>query len=423
LSHADKNANRTGLFFTAYNILNKFEQQNIFDISIYISPQDGWEQSRIDSLKKEPWISKFNCIEFRNEQIPRTRIKLYKQNFETIKSFRLKMVYILKIVLDCLRIVKYRFWTNNKKTIQTKLKFIDVYFSPIFAIPDEIKRHKRIKKFILLHDTILLDFAEYYPGHDSPLSWFSRILDSLDKDTYCMCNSMSTKNDFLRHASDKLDESKMFVVYIGTSQNFKPMHDSNKLFNVLQKYKISHKQNDEYIFSFCTLEPRKNLVFTVKCFIKFIKKHGIQNLYFYLGGPSGDLVIKSFNEKIENFNVFSNKIVRLGYVDDEDGNTFYSNALFFTYISQYEGFGMPPLEAMQAGVPVITSNNSSLPEVVGDAAIMIDYNSEEQCIKAFEDLYFNEDLRKQYIQKGIKRAKMFSWEKTAAKIVEVMKSQ
>jgi glycosyltransferase involved in cell wall biosynthesis len=74
---------------------------------------------------------------------------------------------------------------------------------------------------------------------------------------------------------------------------------------------------------------------------------------------------------------------------------------------------MPPLEAMQAGVPVITSNNSSLPEVVGDAAITIDYDNEDQCIKAFEDLYFNETLRNSYIQKGLERAKLFSWEKTA----------
>jgi len=75
---------------------------------------------------------------------------------------------------------------------------------------------------------------------------------------------------------------------------------------------------------------------------------------------------------------------------------------------------------MQTGTPVITSNNSSLPEVVGDAAIMIDYDSEEQCIKAFEDLYFNEDLRKHYMEKGLERAKLFSWEKTIDKITKVI---
>jgi glycosyltransferase involved in cell wall biosynthesis len=164
------------------------------------------------------------------------------------------------------------------------------------------------------------------------------------------------------------------------------------------------------------LEPRKNLIFTINCFIKFIKKHSIDNLYFYLGGGQWNKFINLLEEKIDRLDEYRDKIIRLGYVDDEDVNILYSNSLFFTYISQYEGFGMPPLEAMQAGTPVITSNNSSLPEVVGDAAIMIDYNSEEQCIKAFEDLYFNEDLRKYYIEKGLERAKLFSWEKTVNKM-------
>jgi glycosyltransferase involved in cell wall biosynthesis len=123
---------------------------------------------------------------------------------------------------------------------------------------------------------------------------------------------------------------------------------------------------------------------------------------------------------LNDINGGEGKIIRLGYIDDEDVNTLYSHSIFFTYLSKYEGFGMPPLEAMQAGTPVITSNNSSMPEVVGDAAIMIDCDSEEQCIKAFEDLYFNEGLRQRYIQKGIERGKIFTWEKTADKMMDIM---
>ncbi|GHT04647.1 hypothetical protein FACS1894139_07130 [Planctomycetales bacterium] len=102
-------------------------------------------------------------------------------------------------------------------------------------------------------------------------------------------------------------------------------------------------------------------------------------------------------------------------------NALYSNSLFFVYLSQYEGFGMPPLEAMAAGTPVITSNNSSLPEVVGDAGIMIDYDSEEQCLQAFADLYFHADLREKYIAKGLERAKLFSWEKTVTQMADVIR--
>jgi glycosyltransferase involved in cell wall biosynthesis len=290
----------------------------------------------------------------------------------------------------------------------------------MYGIPDEIVKHKNIKKFIVLHDTMPLHFPEYYPDYNIPASWFNRMIDNLDKETYCICVSQSTKNDFLYYVSDKLDESKMFVVYNAASHDFKPKYNVKLLIDVLTKYKVAYKNNYEYVFSFCSFEPRKNLIFTLQCFIKFIIKHDIRNLYFILGGPAWEW----FNRVLEEKGVIKNyfdRIIRLGYVDDEDVNILYSHSLFFTYISEYEGFGIPPLEAMQSGTPVITSNNSSLPEVVGDAAIMIDYNSEEQCIKAFEDLYFNKKLREQYIQKGIERGSLFSWNKTSEKIIQIMK--
>ena len=98
----------------------------------------------------------------------------------------------------------------------------------------------------------------------------------------------------------------------------------------------------------------------------------------------------------------------------------YSGAEWFTYTSMYEGFGLPPLEAMSCGCPVITSNNSSLPEVVGDAGIMIDYDSDEQHIQAYERYYFDKNLRNEYAQKGIERAKQFSWQKCTNKILDVI---
>jgi glycosyltransferase involved in cell wall biosynthesis len=246
---------------------------------------------------------------------------------------------------------------------------------------------------------------------------------SLDTETWCFCVSSSGKRDFLKSIGDfgrSLDENKMIVTPNATANVFSLRYDKIMLNSIFKKYGIDHKNSDNYIFSLCSIDPRKNLLFTVTCFIKFIQKHTISNLYFYLGGAHFTDFIAQFEEKLELFTEYRDKIVRLGYVDDEDVNILYSNSLFFTYLSQYEGFGMPPLEAMQAGTPVITSNNSSLPEVVGDAAISIDYDSEEQCIKAFEDLYFNESLRKEYIAKGFERAKLFSWEKTVGKMTDVI---
>ncbi|GHV73372.1 hypothetical protein AGMMS49940_06740 [Spirochaetia bacterium] len=245
-------------------------------------------------------------------------------------------------------------------------------------------------------------------------------MDSLDKKTYYFCNSECTKQDFLKYAANQIDNEKISVIHHASSQNFTHITDAMEFDSILKKYGISPAKNRQYIFSFCTAEPRKNLVFTVECFIKFIKKHNITNLYFYFGGGHWNDFLKKIEKKINTFGNYKDKIIRLGYIDDIDVNAFYSNSLFFTYISQYEGFGVPPLEAMMAGTPVITSNNSSLPEVVGDAAITIEYNNEEQCIKAFEGLYFNKDLRTQYIAKGLERAKLFSWEKTVQCMTETI---
>jgi glycosyltransferase involved in cell wall biosynthesis len=242
--------------------------------------------------------------------------------------------------------------------------------------------------------------------------WASSLYKSLNKSTYYFCISESTKIDFYRLFPNEIDKNKMFVTYIATAQFFLPNYDKNILNNILKNYNINIKPDDLYIYSLCSIDPRKNLLFTVKCFIKFLKKNNVDNFYFFLGGAYLPVYLEEFEKNMSELSDYQNKIIRLGYIDDIDLNILYSNSLFFTYLSQYEGFGMPPLEAMQAGTPVICSNNSSLPEVVGDAAITINYNDEEACIKAMEDLYFNENLRKEYVRKGLERAKLFSWEKT-----------
>ena len=121
-----------------------------------------------------------------------------------------------------------------------------------------------------------------------------------------------------------------------------------------------------------------------------------------------------------NPELYDQYIIYAGYVNDEDLPTLYSNAEWFVFTSQYEGFGLPPLEAMQCGCPVITSNNSSLPEVVGDAGLMIDWDSDEQHVEAYEKYYFDKALREEKRRKGLERAETFSWKKTSDEIVCVM---
>ena len=115
---------------------------------------------------------------------------------------------------------------------------------------------------------------------------------------------------------------------------------------------------------------------------------------------------------------YKDKFILTGYINDEDLPAIYKGAEWFVYTSQYEGFGVPPLEAMSCGCPVIVSNNTSLPEVVGDAGILVDWDSDEQHIKAYEAYYFNEDLRQANSLKSVEQSKKFSWDKCTDEIIK-----
>ena len=395
--------NRAGIFWCAYNILRQFSKNPLYKIILLVPPKIFFrKRSDINNF-----LSSFPSIKVTaiDQSILYKKIKVHKNHIIKTRNIILIMTRIIKIFYNLIMIVLSKI---DKKIIYD----IDVYFSPVYAIPDKVKRKSDIVLFLLLHDCIINLENIPIDTQANQNDWYIKMIQDLNKETYYFCNSECTKNDFLRLFADQLDESKMFVTPIATSQAFYPNYDKPVLKKTLAKYNIIQKNNDCYIFSFCSIYPRKNLAFTIKCFIKFIKKHTINNMYFYLGGAYIPEYIEEFEKEIDEFADYKDKIIRLGYVDDDDVNILYSNSMFFTYLSQYEGFGIPPLEAMQAGTPVICSNNSSLPEVVGDAAITITYNDENACIKAFEDLYFSEELRKFYINKGIEHAKLFSWEKT-----------
>jgi len=337
----------------------------------------------------------------------------HKKEIKKTRNVVIKIFRSLQILKNYLQLWEYQLISQDKK-----LKEINIFLSPARLISMAIKKYSNIKRFMILHDTIPL--INSVPSPEGAKNWFIPLIQSLDTETYCFCVSEHTKNDFIKFAGSHIDKNKMFVTPIASSQQFYPNYNKAALSAVLKKYGIQYKTGDNYIFSFCSIDPRKNLLFTIECFVRFIEKNSIQNLCFYLGGDYFASFKKEFEEKLTAYPDYQNKIVYMGYVDDTDVNILYSNSLFFVYLSQYEGFGMPPLEAMQAGTPVITSNNSSLPEVVGDAAIQIIWNDEAACIKAFEALYFNKSLREEYIAKGLERAKLFSWKKTVDIMAEKM---
>ena len=294
--------------------------------------------------------------------------------------------------------------------------YIDIYYSPAHAIPNFIiDDYKHIKKYITQHDIIPVIFPEYYPDYDEK-SWLHIVLQQSVRDNnYIFTVSENTKTDLIKY-NPEFNSKNITVSYLGKDDRFKPKNIENCK-NIINKYNIP--QNKKYIFSLCTIEPRKNLIRIIRSFFKFLEKNSINDMTFVLGGPNSEDFIEKFNTEISEY---KDKIIKIGYVADEDLPYLYSGAEWFVYTSQYEGFGLPPLEAMACGCPVIVSNNSSLPEVVGDAGIMIDYDSDKQHIEAYERYYFNEEYRKEMAQRGLERSKLFSWDKCVNEMLRVMES-
>lgn len=272
-------------------------------------------------------------------------------------------------------------------------------------IPRQIQKQSNIKKYLILYDTIPLLYPLYFAK-----GWFEDMVKSLNATDRYFAISQSAKADFIKFSKAK--DKNIKVVPLACADTFYEQKEKTK--EVLKKYNIP--LNKKYVFSLCTLEPRKNLIRAVKTFVTFVQKNNIKDMIFVLGGGHWDMFLPKLEKEIGKLP--ENLIYKVGYVDDEDLAPLYSGAQWMVYTSEYEGFGLPPLEAMACGCPVITSNNSSLPEVVGNAGQMIDFDSDSQHIEAYEKYYFNNDFRNEMAHKGLMRAKQFSWQKTANLIAD-----
>lgn len=286
------------------------------------------------------------------------------------------------------------------------IKNADIFHSPAAPIPTQILREKKIRKFITIHDLIPIVCPEYC--FNASAEGMNSILESIKPDTFVICVSEATRQDFLTYMPF-FDPARASVIHLAAGNHFYCCTDELRMQQIRHKYKIPTESR--YLLGLSTLQPRKNFERLIKSFIKLVKQEHIKDLYLVLAGANGwnyDRIYKV----VEFAGEFADKIILTGYVPDEDLAPLYSGALTFFYPSLYEGFGLPPLEAMQCGTPVITSNNSSLPEVVGDAAIMIDPKDEDALCQAMLDVYSNESLREMLSEASIERAKLFGWGET-----------
>lgn len=298
------------------------------------------------------------------------------------------------------------------------LKKINAFFSPQHKIPDFIEERPDICKFLFIHDVMPL----VIPGLEKDLekgSWIGEVIRSINSTDYYFTNSECSKRDIINYVKEASSDH-IKVIPLGVADNFHPCKDEAKILSIKKKYNIP--RNKKYLFSLCALDNRKNLLMQVSAFFELIKVNKIHDLVYVLGGSGADDFLEKLKSTLtaKDFQKFKDKILKIGYVADKDLASLYSGAEWFTFTSKYEGFGLPVLEAMACGCPVITSNNSSLPEVIGDAGIMIDCSSKQKHIDAYKKYYFSETLRKKNSQKGLERARLFTWEKAVSSILDIV---
>jgi glycosyltransferase involved in cell wall biosynthesis len=205
---------------------------------------------------------------------------------------------------------------------------------------------------------------------------------------------------------------KVTTVHLAAPPHFAPVADQGVLNNVRRKYDLQ----GEFILGVGSIQPRKNLVRLVEAYSSLIDK-GIDIPPLVLVGKKAWLFEDSVRAAAAHG--VADRVHFTGFVPEEDLPALYTLATCFVYPSFFEGFGIPPLEAMQCGTPVITGDRTSLPEVVGDAGIMVDPYDISAIAGAIERLVKDKSLRDELRQKGFDRAKMFSWQRAARKILDV----
>jgi glycosyltransferase involved in cell wall biosynthesis len=209
-----------------------------------------------------------------------------------------------------------------------------------------------------------------------------------------------------------IPEEKIKVIYIGVDEEYKIINDQSKLNFVKAKYSISKK----FILHVGSMNPRKNIPRLIEAYgklpMQLLKEYRLV-LVGEKGWRSNEILAK-----IEQLGL-KNSVIFTGLVEDDDLPLLMNEASLLAFPSLYEGFGIPPLEAMACGVPVVASNASSIPEVVGDAALLFDpYNVEEMTALICEVLT-DEELRDDLVKRGFEHMKHFSWEKAAQETLAV----
>lgn len=283
----------------------------------------------------------------------------------------------------------------------------DVFHAPVDSVPGVIRQNKKIKIFFNSLDLIPLMIPAISTLY---LDYTRRLVEKIRPGDNVLAISESTKNDLLSFRKD-LDPNKIKVTYLGANKKvFNNLANREEIDATLKEINVSFPY---YFLSINAHAKYKNIDFVIKGFIEFIRSTNSRDIALVLIGKKReeDFTIQLLEPE------YRDRIIYFDFLPDRQLVHLYNGALGFIYLSLYEGFGLPILEAMQCGTPVICSNTSSMPEVAGNAAILIDPTNITDYCNSLDKMYRDHDLRKRLSEMGLCQSKKFSWEKYSADVI------
>jgi len=312
----------------------------------------------------------------------------------------------------------------------------DVFFMPHINF---IGLSSGARRLLTVHDLSFLRYPEFFSWRKNFWHKMVNVKNLVKRFDVIVAVSENTKRDIVELCG--VDENKVKVIYAGVSGEYREITkprilmvdgrretvplapifageenaDEEKLSAVKNKYGLP----DKFILYLGTVEPRKNIDGIIRGYNELrTMNHELGDYKLVIAGGKG---WKSKNIYKEwELSKFKDDIKFLGYIDSADRAYLYNLAAVFVYPSFYEGFGFPPLEAMACGLPVVASYASSLPEVVGEAALMVDPYNINDIARALTEILTDDNLRKKLIARGLEQAKKFSWQKTAEEYLEIL---
>jgi glycosyltransferase involved in cell wall biosynthesis len=284
----------------------------------------------------------------------------------------------------------------------------DIFWAPSsYIIPSFLS--SKIKTFLTVHDLVAFHFPS---NHNKKATIVEKIFlrRALKKADTVLSVSENTKKDLLEKFKF-LQGGKISTIYCAASDSFKTL-PSEELAKFAQKTKLPKK----FFLAVGTLEPRKNYPRMLRAF-KFLSDH-YPEYHLIIVGKEGWQYQEIYDEICANY--LKKKVHFLGYLSGNGLVNLYNLAEALVFPSLYEGFGIPPLEAMKCTCPVIASNISSIPEVVGDSAILINPKEEKEIAGAMEKIIVDENFRNNLRRNGTIQAKKFSWDRSAKRLLRLL---